>query len=74
MDTNDSTLKNYIDKVAKFKGQRWNGVTISEEDITKRALDVAIPKGASPSQVKVLQEATKYGKANGVQVNIHVIK
>ena len=69
-----STLKNYIDKVAKFKGQRWNGVTISEEDITKRALDVAIPKGASPSQVKVLQEATKYGKANGVQVNIHVIK
>lgn len=30
-----STLKRYIDKVAKFKGQRWNGVVISEEDITK---------------------------------------
>ena len=69
-----STLKRYINQVAKFKGQRWNGVTITEEDITKRALDVAIPKGASPSQVKALQEATQYGKQKGVQVNIHVIK
>ena len=69
-----STLKRYIDKVAKFKGQRWNGVVISEEDITKRTLDIAIPRGASPSQVKVLQEATKYGKSNGVEVNIQVIK
>ena len=69
-----STLKRYINQVAKFKGQRWNGVTITEEDITGRALEVAIPKGASPSQVKALQEATKYGKENGVQVNIHVIQ
>lgn len=69
-----STLKRYIDKVAKFKGQRWNGVVISEEDITKRTLDIAIPRGASPSQVKVLQEAAKYGKSNGVEVNIQVIK
>lgn len=30
-----STLKRYINQVAKFKGQRWNGVTITEEDITR---------------------------------------
>jgi len=69
-----SVLKKYINQVAKFKGQRWNGVTITEGDITKRALDVAIPKGASPSQVKALQEAAKFGKEKGVQVNIHVIQ
>lgn len=36
-------------------------------------IQIAIPRGASPSQVKVLQEATKYGKSNGVE-NIQVIK
>ena len=69
-----SRLKGYINQVAKFKGQRWNGVTIQEEDITKRALDVAIPQGASKSQVEAIQKAIEYGKNNGVQVNIHVIQ
>ena len=69
-----SKLKGYINQVAKFKGQRWNGVAIQEEDITKRALDVAIPRGASESQVEAIQKAIEYGKNNGVQVNIHVIQ
>ena len=37
-------------------------------------MDVAIPQGASKSQVEAIQKAIEYGKNNGVQVNIHVIQ
>ena len=44
------TLNGYVDKVAGFQGRTWAGVRIRPQDVTGRALDLAIPHSGSAAQ------------------------
>ena len=60
----------YIDKVADFQGARWDRVNIAPGDITGRALDLAVPPGATEAQQSALQGLMEYGENAGVKVRI----
>jgi hypothetical protein len=62
--------RTYIDKVADFQGARWAGMNIEAENITGRALDLAVPPGATEAQRAALQGLIEYGAQNGVKVRI----
>jgi hypothetical protein len=69
-----SRVENYVDKLAKFKGRTWGGVTIKEADITARVLDIAIPPGATKAQQDALNKVAQYGAGKGVTIRIIEIK
>ncbi|RDC58437.1 hypothetical protein DU508_00060 [Pedobacter chinensis] len=50
----------------------WDGVTIKPNEVTGRALDLVIPKGATKAQEGVIKSMTEYGKSQGVNVNVKV--
>lgn len=60
----------YIDKVAAYKGGRWNKITIDPEQIQHRALDLAVPPDGTEEQKSVLQSLVDYGRQHGINVNI----
>ncbi|MBS0598876.1 MAG: VCBS repeat-containing protein [Proteobacteria bacterium] len=66
-------LRGYVDDVAAFNGRTWAGVRIRSQDISGRALDLAIPRGGSAAQRSVLSQTVRYGAARGVNVNTIVI-
>jgi hypothetical protein len=64
------TVRNYVDKVAAFKGATHAGVTVRGNDIV-RALELAVPSGGgTAAQEAALSAAVEYGKAKGVTVLI----
>jgi len=63
-------LSRYIDKVASFSGGRVGNVSIQPGDFTGRALDLAVPSGASTMQQWILDQAVAYGAERGVAVNV----
>lgn len=66
-----SRLKGYVDKVAKFDGDNFNGTKINALDVTSRALQVAIQPGvASAEQLAVLTQLRQYATSKGVQLII----
>lgn len=64
------TLNGYVDKVAGFQGRTWAGVRIRSQDISGRALDLAIPHGGSAAQRAIINQTVKYGASRGVSVNV----
>jgi hypothetical protein len=69
------TLTKYVDKVAKFNGGEVNELNkIVYKQIKGRALDIAIPKGASAAQKQIMKEIVDYGLTKDVMVNIVKIK
>ena len=71
------TVTGYIDKVAAYQGQPvpWSGVQILPNQITSRALDLAIPAGGStPAQQAALQTLQQYAANQGVNLNIIPIR
>ena len=66
-------LMGYIDKLASFKKATWGDDMVKESMIRKRVLEVGIPRGATSSQVKQMNNAIKYGESRGVKVNIRVV-
>ena len=70
-----NALKGYIDDLAKFNGRTWAGETVPGGNaITKRVLEVGIPKGATKAQLEQIQKAIQYAKDAGVKVNVRVIR
>lgn len=67
------TVTGYIDKVAKFSGATWNNISITAGQVTGRALELAIPAGATAEQMTALNALVQYGKSVGVEVVIRVI-
>lgn len=68
-----SKVRGYVDKVAKFNGQRWIGREIHAADIKGRALVVAIPHTGNAAQQAALASLLKYGRKAGVDVTFVVI-
>lgn len=67
------TLTGYVDKVAGFQGRTWAGVRIRSQDITGRALDLAIPSSGSATQQAIISRTVEYGASRGVTVNVIII-
>ena len=71
---NPSTIervgKGFIDKVAAFMNGRRPEIAIGPSDIKGRALDIAIPPGATPQQKGVLDLLKQYGQTMLVEVHI----
>ena len=53
-----STLGNYVDKVANFKGAAFDGVEIKASQITARELQIAVPKGSMTTAQRDILNAT----------------
>ncbi|MCO6464986.1 MAG: hypothetical protein J5I53_00060 [Bradyrhizobiaceae bacterium] len=67
-------LEKYVDDLAGFNGRTWGGDVVKGSDITKRVLEVGIPKGASNSVVQQIQEAGKYAASKGIEMNVRVVR
>jgi filamentous hemagglutinin len=63
-------VRRYIDEVAEFKGAKRAGDAVQLRQIRGRALDLAIPPGATLPQRAQLDQLRFYGAIHGVQVNI----
>lgn len=68
-----SKVRGYINKVAKFNGQRWAGREIQVTDVKGRALMLAVPHTGTPAQQAALAKLLEYGRKLGVHVTIIVI-
>ena len=55
-----SRLSSYINKVAEYTTQTMNGLTVSANSSTQRILELAIPSGATPEQIRAIQQASEY--------------
>lgn len=62
-----------IDKLAEFGGAIAGGVD-TRKQITKKILNVGVPKGANEEQIKMFQQAIEYGKTLNVEVQIKAVK
>jgi filamentous hemagglutinin len=62
--------RGYIDKVVSYRGGTWNKITIEPSQVQRRALDLAVPPGATTAQRNALQGLIEYGHTKGVKVNI----
>jgi hypothetical protein len=62
--------RKYVDQVANFSGARMREFDIAAEDITERVLRLGVPPGATEAQESALKSLIKYGKQNGVKVEV----
>lgn len=69
-----NTLKGYINKLSEFNGASWGGDVVEGAAIKSKVLEVGVPQGATSSQIKQINRAIQYGKENGIQVNVRVVK
>lgn len=67
-------LVQYIDDLANFNGRTWGGQTVKGSDIKERVLEIGIPKGATESVVKQIDEAIKYAQGLGIKMNVRVVQ
>ena len=65
-----STLKQYIDKVAEFKGDRIKDEVIKQSEIKSRYLELAIPNKGSTTQQQIVKETLEYAKQKNVKLKI----
>ncbi|MCL5264647.1 MAG: hypothetical protein M1343_05560 [Chloroflexi bacterium] len=73
VDTLTRTVKGYVDAMAAYQGQEpaWAGRAITADEITGRAVDLAIPSsGWTQAQMIALQELQKYATSVNVTLNI----
>ena len=52
----------------------WGGDQVWSNQINRRVLDVAIPRGATPAQVQQLEKAIELAKNKNVEILIHVVQ
>ena len=68
------TIKGYIDKVAKFEGDKLLDDVVYKHQIKGRALELAIPKTATQAQREILKEMEDYAATQQVKMHIIIIK
>lgn len=66
-------LTGYVDDLASFEGTNFAGVD-TRNAITKKVLEVGIPKGATSAQVNQINKAIEYASEKGIQMNVRVVK
>ncbi|CDX21212.1 conserved exported hypothetical protein [Mesorhizobium sp. ORS 3324] len=69
-------LKGYVDKVAgfaKYNDVTYAGRTITQAEVSTRALEVAVPGAGTAAQQAAINEAVQYGAARGVSVGVSTV-
>jgi len=61
-------------RVAGSSRASWGGDQVWSNQINRRVLDVAIPRGATPAQVQQLEKAIELAKNKNVEILIHVVQ
>jgi hypothetical protein len=69
----ENKVKGYVDKVAGFKDGRLGTRIIESQDVTARALDLAIPHAGNSSQQVALQRVLEYAASKNIQLNVIII-
>ena len=69
-----SKLLSGIDDLSNFKGRDYGGHSVPENGIESRVLKLAIPEGATQSQLDQLMRLIDYAQQNNVQLNIVLAK
>lgn len=68
------SIKGNVDDVVNFSGYSFSGATVNSANVNNRVLGLAIPSGTNTAQWMQIQRAVQYGQANGVSVNVTVVK
>jgi len=68
-----NTVMRYGNSLADFGGARSNGITVNVNSTTQRVLEIAIPTGATQSQMDQISRATTDLLQKGVEVIVRVI-
>jgi filamentous hemagglutinin len=66
-------VQRYINTLANWQGQRtlWGGVTIRQNQITSRVVELAIPgSNGTPEQLDVLTQMQNYATSVGIRLDI----
>jgi hypothetical protein len=69
-----SKLLSGIDDLSNFKGRDYGKRSVPENGIESRVLKLAIPEGATQSQLDQLMRLIDYAQQNNVQLNIVLAK
>ena len=70
----DSYKWKEIDDLSNFKGRDYGGRSVPENGIESRVLKLAIPEGATQSQLDQLMRLIDYAQQNNVQLYIVLAK
>jgi hypothetical protein len=63
--------RKYVDQLVNFKGARMKDtIIITDKDISERVLRIGVPPGATKVQKSAFKSVIKYGKQNGVKVEV----
>ena len=60
--------------LSNFKGRDYGGRSVPENGIESRVLKLAMPEGATQSQLNQLMRLIDYAQQNNVQLNIVLAK
>ena len=66
-------LRNYIDKLAKFKGANW-GKFNTVNKIKSKVLELGVPPGATPVQLVQINNAIAYANSNNIKLIVRIVK
>ncbi len=61
-------IMNYAAKLSNFEDVTWNRIKVNVDTSTRRILEIAIPRGATPEQVQQMKEATVEAAKQGVEI------
>ncbi|MGO9566226.1 MAG: hypothetical protein ACLP5H_01665 [Desulfomonilaceae bacterium] len=62
--------RKYVDNLVNFDGAAMKGYEITVEQITERVLRIGVPPGATEIQKSAFKAVVKYGKQNGIKVEV----
>lgn len=67
-------LRNYINDAKSYKPPESQKNAIPADDIKSKSVELAIPHGTPANVRQALERAAAYGRAEGVQVRITVVR
>lgn len=67
-------VKGYIDKLAGFQRGELQDIIIESGDFDNRVLELAIPEGATSSQLEQLKKLKEYAQEQSIQLTIVLAK
>ncbi|QIM61985.1 hypothetical protein A1D29_00890 [Pasteurellaceae bacterium Orientalotternb1] len=67
-------LNRYVDQMVQFKGDGKGVKRITNKDISKKEMYLAIPYGTSTEKIQAINKSVDYAKSQGVNIIVREIK
>lgn len=67
-------LNRYVDQMVQFKGDGKGVKRITNKDISKKEMYLAIPYGTSTEKIQAINKSVDYAKSQGVSIIVREIK